>query len=249
MKIVVLVCSLLLFGISAPLLAQDKPPLVTIYLKNGQKIEGYMKMSIHEGFLTLEHDSLSQTHLAFPDIKKIYFGEVPNEEPQPYYVRQPGYFHLTELALQFGSNDYEANVTPSIHTVNGYAFSPHLMTGLGLGWDHYGSVATLPMYLSVRGIITDRKVSPYYFANAGVSLAWPTDDLPDIDYDRTQGGLYLHGGLGYQINLIRSALLLSVGYKLQKTDFAYDLTTWEGDTHIEEKRTIRRLTISFGYSF
>ena len=223
--------------------------MVTVYLKNGQKVEGYMQMSIHEGFLTLEHDSLSQTQLAFGNIKKIYFGPVPEDETRPYFHREPGFFHVAELGLQFGNNDYEANTTLAIHTVNGYAFSPSLMSGLGIGLDHYGSISALPLYASLRGIITDRKVSPYYFANIGGSLAWPTDDVPDIEYERTRGGLFLHAGLGYQINLARSALLLSAGYKIQKTDFAYDFVGWNGETHIEEKRTIRRFTFSFGYSF
>lgn len=238
-----------LISFSTILCAQEKAPLVTVYLKNGQKVEGHMQMSIHEGYVTLEHDSLSRTQLAFREIKKIYFGEVPEAEPEPHFVREPGFFHITELGLQIGSNDYEANGTLSIHTINGYAISPYLMTGLGVGFDHFGSVSTLPVYASLRGVLTDRKVSPFYFGNIGGSLAWNNDHNSGIDYQRTRGGIFLHGGLGYQINMDRSGLLLAAGYKIQKTDFAYDFPGWNGDTHIEEKRTIRRLTLTIGYTF
>ncbi len=249
MKKVLLVLLLAVLGTPLLLLAQEEGSQVTVFLKNGQKVTGRMQMSIHENYLTLEHDSLSQTHLAYHTIKKIYFGTVPEDEPQPYFERDRGFFHLAELGVQIGDNEYEANATLSIHTVNGYAFSPYLTTGLGFGLDQYGSVSTLPLYASVRGIIIDRKASPIYYGSIGRSWAWPTDDVSGIDYEHTRGGLYIHAGLGYQINLERSAFTFTGGYKIQKTDFAYNFQDWQGESRIEEKRTIRRLVISFGYTF
>lgn len=238
---------LLVTAIALP--AQSQDSIVTVYLKNGQKITGRMQMSLHENYLTLAHDSLSQTHLAYHTIKKIYFGAVPDDEPPPYFIRETGYFHLSELGIQVGNNDYDANGTFTIHTVNGYTFSPYLMAGLGIGYDSYGSVATLPIYAHLRGIIVDRKVSPFYFAGVGGSWAWATDETSQINYERTRGGLFVHGGLGYQINLARSAIHFVGGYKLQQTNFAYTFQGWQSETEIEEKRTIRRVTITLGYSF
>ena len=250
MKFSILVYLSVLLSLPTFLHAQSSEPLVTVFLKNGQQISGRMQMSIHDNYLTLAHDSLSQTHLAYHTIKKIYFGAVPENEPAPYFTRDSTrYFHLSELGIQVGNNDYDANATFTIHTVNGYVFSPHLMAGLGLGYDAYGSVATFPVYAHVRGIIIDRKVSPYYFGSIGRSWAWATDNVSGIDYERTQGGLFVHGGLGYQINLARSAIHFAGGYKLQKTDFAYSFEGWQSETEIQEKRTIRRVTITLGYSF
>ncbi|MEM6846083.1 MAG: hypothetical protein AAF632_27985 [Bacteroidota bacterium] len=238
-----------ILGLPGSLIAQDQAPEVTVFLKNGQKVTGRMQLSIHENYLTLEHDSLSRTQLAYHAIKKIYFGDVPEEEPPPYFEHERGFFHLAELGLQVGDNDSEANATLSIHTVNGYAFSPYLMTGLGVGLDQFGSVSTVPLYASVRGSIVNRKASPIYYGSIGRSWAWPTDDVSGIDYEKTRGGLYLHAGLGYQINLKQSAFTFTGGYKIQKIDFVYNFQDWQGESRIEEKRTIRRLVISFGYTF
>ncbi|WKN43422.1 hypothetical protein [Tunicatimonas pelagia] len=248
MKRILLLCCTISLGVSGLLLAQDKHSEVTVFLKNGRKVSGRMLPSLHESFITIEHDSLSRTNLAYHTVKKIHFGRVPAEKPKAYFKRERGFFHLSEIGLHVGDNNYNGNLTPTIHTVNGYAFSPYLMTGLGIGLDRHVSVNSLPLYASVRGIILHRKVSPFYFGNIGGSWVRPTSDSPGINYEKTQGGLYLHTGIGYQINVAKSAFVLTAGYKQQQTEFVYTFEDWQGENRIEENRTIRRFVITFGYT-
>ncbi len=249
MRKILFVLLMTTFGLSASLYAQSENQEVIVFLKNGQKISGKLQLSIYDDHISLAHDSLSQTYLSFQSIKKIHFGNVPADEPATYFTHQRGIFHLANLGLQIGDNSNGATTTFTIHTVNGYVFSPHLMVGVGIGLDHYDGIRALPLYASIQGIITDRKVSPFYFANVGGSWAWPGNRGSGITYERTEGGLFAHGGLGYQINLARSALLFSGGYKIQQSDFAYNFEGWQSETFIEEKRLLRRATVTIGFTF
>lgn len=249
MNRLILIMLLLIVSGSGLIYAQDNDSQVTVYLKNGQKISGQLQLSIYDDHISLAHDSLSQTYLSLKSIKKIYFGRVPDDEPKPYFKHQRGIFHAAEMGLQIGDNQNGGSSTFTIHTVNGYVFSPHLMVGVGVGLDHFNGIRTLPLYANVRGIIIDRKVSPFYFAGVGGSWAWPANRGTGITYERSEGGLFAHGGLGYQINLARSALFLAGGYKIQQTDFAYNFEGWQSETFIEEKRMIRRATVTLGFTF
>ena len=235
---------------------------VTVFLKNGKVVQGMTTLSMFEGYLTLEVDEFTQTHIAYPDIRQIVFGPVEDikgvkwREPKqrnPFAIKERGYFHLIELAVLAQSGGYhsEGGNGLGISTTHGYAFSPHLMVGLGVGLDHYGyaNVTAAPLFASVRGIML-RQWTPMYFLNVGGAAAWGNDLFFSGTNSRTTGGVMLYPGLGYQCHFSKSAILFNVGYKVQRARLSYSWEDWDGSTvEVDERRTLRRLSLLIGFQF
>ena len=241
---------ILMFLLTTFTFAQS-PRQVTVELKNGTLLRGEMAITIQEDYLTLMQDDEPLTHIPYRKIQSIHFGLNPPREtalPRVFLQQEQRFFHLGEFSLMVGDGTYSPNTTVGIHTVNGYHFNPRLGVGLGVGLDRYGLVSALPIYASVRGVLLERKVSPYYFANLGASPAWghqTNDFVTDLE---TRGGWMMQLGLGYQVNLTRSALLFHLGLKSQQTQINYQQNWWgSSDSFVEERRTIRRVSVGVGF--
>lgn len=228
----------------------QSPRQVTVELKNGNFLRGEMAGTVQKDYLTLIQDNQPLIQIPYQKIRSIHFGLNPPRNsslPRVFLQQDQQFFHQAEFSLMVGDGTYSPNTTVGIHTVNGYHFNPRLGVGLGVGLDHYGPVSALPIYASVRGVLLRRKVSPYYFANLGASPAWghTTDEfITDLE---TQGGWMMHAGLGYQVNLTRSALLFHVGVKSQQSQINYQQSWWGSDSFVEERRTIRRVSVGIGF--
>ncbi len=223
---------------------------VTVDLKNGTSLTGEMAVSPQRDYLTLVRENQPAIHIPYQKIRYIYFGTDPERvpaAPRVFLRQQRQFFHLGELNLMQNNRPYTSATGVGVHTVNGYHFSPHLGVGLGVGIDWYDPIYVLPVYVSVRGAITKWKVSPYYFANAGRSRGWASDSDELFTDLRARGGWMLHAGVGYQINLNRSALLIHVGLKSQQTEMDYRQPWWGPDSEVEEKRTYRRVSLGIGF--
>lgn len=234
---------------------------VSVQLKNGKVIKGTLVNSVFEDFITIQYSELEREDIAVERIASIHFGgsELLDKEnstiERPYFKREKGFFHLIDFQLLFGqdSNNY-GYTNVSFHTVNGYTLNNRLMLGLGTGLDKYGDFMMTPVYASIRGLIIERKVSPYYYLNTGWGFLWNPKDQEDwIDYQESHGGFYLQPGLGYQINMKESALTLSAGFRFQKTSMSYTMRGWDwggqSETVIDEERLLRRFVVSFGFTF
>ncbi|WKN31115.1 hypothetical protein PZB74_19375 [Porifericola rhodea] len=230
---------------------------VQVVLKSGKVLKGRLTNSVYEDFITLEQSALERQNIAIEKVQSIHFGAIPdtlrNDKQKDFFKREPAYFHLSEFYMLLGrDSDGSGYTNLSVHTVNGYAFSPHLMLGGGIGLDKYGDFLVAPLYLSVRGLIVERSISPFYYANLGWGHMWITQEIPEwIDYHDTDGGYHFQAGLGYQFNMKASAITLGLGYRLQKTHLHYSTQTWGWgtETEIEEDRLLRRFAISLGLTF
>ncbi len=259
MKKAILISLFLFFSLT--LSAQQK---VNVVLKSGKTVYGTLVNSLFEDFITVEYSPLDRENIPIENINSINFGDYQPtklasiKDPTTFFHRQRGYFHATEFQLVIGQGSGGfgySNV--SLQTVNGFAFNPHLMVGLGTGLDKYGDFMFTPLYASVRGLVMERKTSPFYYLNAGWGFMWKPEDRQqdwvNIDYQDYGGGYHLQGGVGYQINMKGSALTLGMGYRLQKTSLSYSMSAWdwngETETEIDEKRLLRRLVLSAGFTF
>ena len=239
---------------------------VTVFLKDGKVVQGMTTLSMFEGYLTLEVDEFTQTHIAYPDIRQIVFGPVGDiegvkwREPKrrkPYTVQESGFFHLIEIATLRQSGGYYGPYSggrngKSISTIHGYTFNPYLMVGLGVSLDHYGygNITAAPLFASVRGLMLQRRWSPLYFLNVGGGAAWGNDYFFNGSDSRTTGGIMIHPGLGYQWHIGQRALLFGIGYKVQRARLSYSWEDWDGSTvEVDERRTLRRLSLSIGFQF
>ena len=240
---------------------------VTVFLKDGKVIKGITTLSMFEGYLTLEADEFNQTHIAYADIRQIVFGpvgdikRVPGRSPKqrkPFAIQERGFFHVIEIASLRQSGGYYGPYPggrngKSISTIHGYTFNPYLMVGLGVSLDHYGygNITAAPLFASVRGLMLQRRWSPMYFLNVGGGGAWGgTDYFFNGTSSRTSGGLMIHPGLGYRWHIRQSAVLFSMGYKVQRARLSYSWEDWDGSTtEVNERRTLRRLSLSVGFQF
>lgn len=235
-----------------PVQAQDKTP-VTVYLKNGKVLQGAIITSIFDEYLTLEIDEVTHLDIQFDKIKSIYFGKYIEEvKDKPAFEPKTGFLHAADIGLLFGNNAYGSGSSLSVNVVNSFQFNPCLGTGLGFGLDLHGDITTLPVYASLKGVFTKKKVTPYYFLNAGYAFAWASENHNAIEFDKVKGGWLLQPGFGYQFNMAQSALLIGLGYRVQKMTLDYHTPSWgwgNGDIFYHEERTLRRLSLSIGISF
>ncbi len=234
-----------------PVQAQEKKTQVTVYLKNGKVLQGTIITSIFEEYLTLEIDEVTHLDIRFDRIKSIHFGKLAETKPVETNEAsiEKGFVHYADIGLLFGQSHIGSNASLSLNMINGYQFNQYLMAGIGVGLDIYGEISTLPIYASARGLLTNKKVAPYYFFNTGYALAWANNNVSDVNYSKTLGGLMIQPGIGYQFNMAHSALLIGLGYRWQKATFEYTTPGWGGDIFYHEARTLRRLSLSVGISF
>ena len=234
---------------------------VTVLLKNGKIIKGMTTLSMFEGYLSLEQDALTQTHIPYTDIQQIVFGPVAGLEKvrvkkprksTSFVIKERGYFHVIDLGFLVQSGGYYEENGVSITTIHGYTFNPHVKLGLGIGLDHYGygNITAVPLFLSVQGLVNRKRWSPFYFLNAGGSAAWTDNNGFDRTDSHTSGGLMLHPGLGYRYTIGSTGLSFSLGYKTQKARLSYAFNDWNGGTvEVDERRTLRRLSMSVSVHF
>ena len=233
---------------------------VTVVLKNGKVKQGILLDALYDDFITIEYGTFDRENIQLTKVHGIYFGEYKANEDKPevkrpVFDRKRGFFHLSEVQYLMGQDTNDntfANYT-LFQTVNGFTFKHWLMTGLGVGIDKYGDFWMTPLFASVRGTIWSNRSSPYYHLNAGWSHFWHPDSNT-IEYEEVRGGYHLQVGGGYQFNLDNSAITLGLGYRMQDSYSRYTLQRfdWQGlesNSFIEEKRLLRRVVLSLGYSF
>ena len=238
-----------------------EPQEITVFLKNGKVVKGMTTLSMFEGYLTVEEDAFNQTHLPYADIAQIVFGPVPESEKfrvkkarknlPPFTIKEKGYFSMIDVGALVQNGGSGGGSGGSVTMVNGYAFNPYLRVGLGVGLESYGyaNVTTVPLFLSLSGLMNQRRWSPFYFLNAGGSTAWLNEGGWGTNYD-VKGGPMVHPGLGYRCNLGKMGISFALGYKIQKAHVRYGWEDWNGDrVEVDERRTLRRLTMTMGIHF
>lgn len=255
MRLLVLLTFLFIGTFSA--LAQEK---VTVILKNSKTLEGKLLDALYDDFITIEYDALSRENIHLSRVKGIYFGDyeaVQYSRPADtlYFRREKGFFHISEVQLMIGQEATGSTYSNQtfFQTINGYAWQPWLMLGLGAGLDKYGDFLFSPVFASIRGTLKQEKVSPFYYLNAGWGHFWQPES-EGVTYHNAQGGYHLQLGAGYQFSMEKTAILLSMGYRLQNSSLEFTRTNfdWMGferSSTINEDRLLRRLVVSLGFTF
>lgn len=246
---------------------------VTVLLKNRKIVRGTMALSPFDGYLTLDLDAFSQTHIAYKKIDQIFFGtytkaevaeqksstryrKIRTKEPLSFSIHEKGLYGAVDFGIITAGSDYASGSAGyMLQARAGYTFCPLLSVGGGIGIDNYGyaSPRVVPVYATVRGIIGKRRWTPYYSLDVGGGFAWMNDYEwgREVQYHRSQGGFMMQAGLGYQWNLEKTSIQMGLNYKTQQTSFAYSFTDdWQGTTfEVDEKRRLSRVGIVFGFTF
>lgn len=234
-----------------------------VKLHNSTKLKGYLlEPAVGDNFYLYQADSTTLL-IDVIDIRSISIKRNKSLEPNikrsksnyyTYFGDTNGFYHQIFTGASFG----EEEINLSLGLVNGYRFNKLFSLGLGINYDRFDHVAALPIYLQPRIYLKNGNVSIYYYTDIGYGAAWRNKQQSNPFEDVTvNGGIMGQAGIGYKISFSRSALILSLGYKLQKVHTHYEyysqgFDSW-GPTEsvkildVEENRQIRRIAFSLGY--
>lgn len=222
-----------------------------IFLKDGGHLFGNITEQVPGDYVTIQLKNGKEVSFFDEEIAQIKYNRKPKKPP---LATKKGYYHETDIGVALGREDF-FNVTVgnfSIHTVNGYRFSPRLHTGLGVGFDFQPEFRLVPIYLNIGGEIGKSRVVPVYFVNMGYNYANERFNL-DIGPNSSdiRGGKYAHVGGGLKVKLHRMALQMKLGYKINEIIAEQNFIDWSGRDggSATTKRQIRRLAFTVGFSF
>ena len=222
----------------------EKKNIDRIILKNGKIIQGEILENIRDQYIKIRLLDGAEEQYGSDEVKKFVY-----DYKAGYTPRKRGYFNATSIALMFGRpNDFDGpQAYPSIQTVNGFRFNQYLALGLGVGYNLHDFIGAMPVFLSARGTISDKKTSPYYHMDIGYGHAWEESSLVTNWNSSVEGGLYLNPGAGLQVNFHRLALLLGLSYQIQKVTIRAEPNEWVPLDKTE--REFRRVNFSVGVMF
>jgi len=241
---------------------QNKYP-TKIVLKDGTKIKGNVFDSFEGKYIKIYIDTIQPVLINSDRIHKITFKDSQgqhtlkmNDEKlisKKIGLKNNTFYHELRGGILLG----EDNTSITLHNINGYQFNRFLAPGIGIGFDSYEKYRTVPVYAHLKGYIFDRRTAPFYFAEAGYGFAWYNDEEEyAFDVTDVHGGYYWQIGLGYRISFNHLAMLITLGYKNQKSGlkYIYDVQPWmsvtyENDVEVSEQRILRRAAFSIGFLF
>ena len=230
-----------------------------INLKDRSSLKGNIVQGFDSTALILNMNG-TITRLPIDNIKSIRFksnwnremaedfsdnGKVIVNDNYPQY--EPGFYHSMGIGLLSGNDygDFSATM------VNGYRFHPMLQGGIGVNYNRYEYITTVPIYAEYRGFPKKLKFSPYFFTQLGYGLRVEDSAPQGYENYKSQGGLYWGAGAGYQVNFVETALALSIGYSNQstKTEYGEPRFWWSSTTEFSESRKMGRMDIKLSVIF
>ena len=229
-----------------------------VYLKNGSifrgqiefyKIDTELQLRIAtDKVIVIEANAIKKIIQESTEAKKVVQGQT-NKIPKPYAFRESGLHFHTTIGYIGGNNQF-GNYTDAfnIHFQSIYQFNRLLGTGLGVGVDfynvHLGSI--LPIYVSTRGYLKAKSVSPYYQVAGGYGI--PIIEEETSGFTSSKGGYYFAPEFGFRFGgSTETNFTMGIGLQWQKAtytlDFA-DMVSKNEDTYI-----FRRFNFKIGILF
>lgn len=122
-----------------------------------------------------------------------------------------GFISITEVGGALGLGDVTVDYSRtrlSLSTIAGYRITTHFLTGIGMGASVYNGGTLIPLYLDLRYVLNDGKISPFLVADGGM-LFNPKDF--------NSSGLFINGsvGVGRKLN-DKVSFHVSTGLLLQQ---------------------------------
>lgn len=208
-----------------------------VYLKNGSEIHGTIIEQVPNKSLKIMTRDESVFAYKLEEIEKITKEEIEIKGRLDYNkVKKQGYINITELNAGIGSGGITG-----IETINGYQFKPMISVGLGTGIDVDESdrLTLIPVFVDVRAYMLNKPVSPYMSAQAGYSFS--ADGA-------NNGGRLVHFAFGVRTYVsVKSALLFSVGYRLQNIN--YKTTSVYSPYYYENNQNYGYVDFKVGFMF
>jgi hypothetical protein len=159
-----------------------------------------------------------------------------------YPLKEEGMYNVTTIGMS-GRRGAGIGLTHAV----GHQFSRLFGVGGGIGIETFDielGMEMVPVFVEVRGYLTERSVSPYYAVRTGYGFAIKPDDQWVQDAD---GGMLFQAELGYRFSASRAVnFFAGIGIHLQRAEYRY-LFPWEFETH--DRLTFRRTELKIGVMF
>jgi hypothetical protein len=118
---------------------------------------------------------------------------------------------------QIGMLNGQTGSSFQLQTINGLQHKSWF-AGIGAGLDYY-RFRGIPLFADIRKTFGHLKNKLLVYGDAGIHFSWATDKEKIVNgvTTRLSNGLYLDGGIGYQIGINkRNAALISLGYSYKQ---------------------------------
>ena len=131
------------------------------------------------------------------------------------------------------------------------------IASIGSGLDYY-RVRSIPLYLNVQKNFFNKDKTPFVFVGGGHHFLWLPEYYSEWSWPsalKTKGGLYYHGGIGYQVPAFKkTSLFFATAFSAKEYHDEYMQTNpcLIGPCPQSEVKTsyrLRRLSITTGLRF
>jgi hypothetical protein len=231
-------------GIPFPVSGQDGQPLkVRIVMRNQKTIQG--RLFVKNLPVILSVYITDQDSIAIPT--KI-IQQITLEKETDKVTNRITYFNNTFVGILTGrtnsQSSYRSMVT--VEMVNGVKINTYFWPGVGIAFDQFPEVSTLPFFLSIRGDLLVKTFTPFYFFDIGTGPSWNAQD-PFSTEQETDARLMFHLGSGIKIYSDSGInVMLSFGFKSQRIEFTQ--TLWNDQEEIL-KRNYKNFSFRIGIGF
>jgi hypothetical protein len=236
--VLLLLVGLWLNGIPLRVLGQDGQPLkVRVKMRNQKSVQGHIYLKDAPVILSVYLSDQDSMAIPVRMIRQIILE--PEEEEKTGGIT---YFNNTSIGILTGRANsqvsYRSRITAGM--VNGVKINTYFWPGIGISFDQFPEVTTLPIFLSIRGDLFDHSITPFYFFDMGTGPSWNATDQNSPDQE-TDAGLMWHLGGGIKIySDSRINIMLAMGFKSQRVRFTR--TLWN-----EQEETIDRNYKNFSF--
>jgi len=233
-----------LAGLPLTLSAQDGQPLkVRILLQNQKSIQGRLFLSDIPVILSVYLNDQDSMTVPTKIIRQITL-----EKELDKKTARITYYNNTIIGILTGRTNSQSSYRSMItaEMVNGIKINTYFWPGIGVAFDQFPEVSTLPFFLSIRGDLVEHSFTPFYFFDVGTGPSWNAQDPFSTEQD-TDAGLMLHIGSGIKIySDSRINVLLAIGFKSQRIKFIRSL--WNDQEEIID-RDYRNFSFRIGIGF
>jgi hypothetical protein len=132
--------------------------------------------------------------------------------------------------IQAGILEGAANKTAVVlQTINGVKVNAWF-AGIGVGLDYYDKKRSIPLFISLRKELFQKKITPFLYLDGGYNFSWLREEEKSAGTNsayKELNGFYYDAGVGYKFTLkSKMALGLSAGYSLKEQGEEYVLSSW-----------------------
>lgn len=187
-----------------------------VYLHNGSMVRGQLIEKIEGSHVKIETADGSLWVFPMAEVKEVGTANTPARSKD--FAQSPrGFYNLLDAGIMSGQSGDESIHSPSVHTIGGYRFNPHLAAGLGVGIENF-EIPLAPVFAEGRYYVLKKgRFSPFVALQGGYAI--PLKNYRDFENEWiNKGGIMANANIGLR-NYINSnlGLVVSAGFRHQQS--------------------------------